>query len=751
MSRGSRIDLYVGARILFLDGPRLVTAVSPMGYTVLDVQGRSDEVPWPDVQAARGVIEGRVDAVTTSVGLMFEGLTEDAKQQALDRQEVVLTIDTGYANGHPALARPGEPFTAFDPRYGLSLAKRIDAMARLLEQEASASRAQLRVRETRGKSVAGRLDAPAVRTIREWHTSFHALVNGGLFALVDGRKRRSHSAWASLDPELRRICDEITGEHDGSASMRSIDELHRRVRLTLKAEGLHDVPVPEATVRRYLSHQMRSRGRTTRSHLTTHLRGPMSVSAYPALRPGQVVAIDVTRADNFVVEPWTGKVVSVEIITAIDIATRVVLALRVVPRSARAIEAGMIMYDVLRPFSMSVTEDRMSDWRWAGVPEHIGEMSDALAKAEELSGRPLIGEHAIPGLLPEAVRADHGSIFTGSYFRALCDRLDIHLLLSRGKKPTDNAFVERWHETLQRCLQQLSGHKGRNVLQRGSLAGRIQRDPEGHAVFQGGGTALTPRQLEVRLREFIATDYHRTPHGGIAIVDRKMPADEVWMTHTPLECFDAMLEATGRLHVLQRPDLIYDFLVVRWGTIRHEGVEFNNLTYDSHELDEFRNVPKGFFRDEDRAAPFFYDERDLSRVWFRHPVTDEIIEVPWRRAFQLQAPMTEVTFNRARTLVRMGRGPRTRKVLQEEILDAVNDMSSEDRMAADPSLRDWGGNALAASSMRYQRANFDHAEASAARSRPRDAQIIDLPSARVTAHGVQALDEPWPDYQGMND
>ena len=49
----------------------------------------------------------------------------------------------------------------------------------------------------------------------------------------------------------------------------------------------------------------------------------------------------------------------------------------------------------------------------------------------------------------------------------------------------------------------------------------------------------------------------------------------------PLEMWDARIEATGRIDVPQTPDLIYQFLPVKWLTISHQGVECANLVYDS--------------------------------------------------------------------------------------------------------------------------------------------------------------------------
>ena len=57
-----------------------------------------------------------------------------------------------------------------------------------------------------------------------------------------------------------------------------------------------------------------------------------------------------------------------------------------------------------------------------------------------------------------------------------------------------------------------------------------------------------------------------------------------------------MVEATGRIDVPQRPDLVYQFLPVRWGTINHAGVEFREMTYDSPVLNDYRKMT-GVFPD----------------------------------------------------------------------------------------------------------------------------------------------------------
>jgi hypothetical protein len=140
-----------------------------------------------------------------------------------------------------------------------------------------------------------------------------------------------------------------------------------------------------------------------------------------------VVAIDVTRADNLVFDPLSARAYSVEIITAIDVATRVVLALRVVPRSANGIEAGLLTYDMCRPFSLAVEGTSIGDWRWVGLPQHLD-----MSRVPVRMGRRLVApdfstlqtEHRIPSVRPDAIRCGHGSIFASQEYRALRSRND---------------------------------------------------------------------------------------------------------------------------------------------------------------------------------------------------------------------------------------------------------------------------------------------------------------------------------------
>ena len=84
------------------------------------------------------------------------------------------------------------------------------------------------------------------------------------------------------------------------------------------------------------------------------------------------------------------------------------------------------------------------------------------------------------------------------------------------------------------------------------------------------------------------------------------------------------------------------------------------------------------------APPFYYDPRDASRYWFRPPDTGESSEVPWRRAFELHAPMTAGVLRHAKSIVRERGGYRalSPRALERELLETLNTIDRVDRLRA---------------------------------------------------------------------
>lgn len=710
----SRTVLTVGARILTDNGTAMVVAVLSAGVQLRDALGEVSHVGWADLSTIRNVHNGGVAVLTEPLRPLWDGLDEQVRTATLQRLAIVQEILTGFRDGHPEFARPGEPRYPFGPDFGVSESRRCAAMAERLGLESHQHPVPHRSGEDE-LDPSGRNPSTVRNWVRGWKSS-------GLRALIDGRSLRQSMSWELIDGLYRATAAEVFDTLDGDMSTVSLLELDRRIRVRMRNKGFDDPITPQRITQEYLATLKQQKGSTTRSQRTRALQKVSGTRHYPAVRPGQVVAIDATRADNLVFDPLSGQPCSVEILTAIDVATRVILALRVVPRSANGLEAGLLVYDVCRPFSLTVAGTTVGDWRWVGLPAQL-DFSEVHVHAGRRHVVPefstLQGEHAVPSVMPDAIHCDHGSIFVSGYFYALLRDLGIDLLLSRGKKPTDNPQVERWHETIQRAVQQIPGYKGRNVAERGRL---VSREP-----------LLTAQELQEHLRRFVALDYHRTWHTGLVL-----PGDATARL-CPLEMWDAMVEATGRIDVPQRPDLIYQFLPVRWGTISHAGVEFSEMTYDSPVLDDYRGVRTGFFRPADRAAPFYVDPHDLSRIWFRDPHTNRVEEIAWRGAHRTQAPMTTTILDAARLQIRrrggnavLKRGSATRQILDEltELTAAPTDRTLKAK--------------LTAATRRVEQSRIDHAEAQHAR---------DLAGARQPAAGAptDSLRRAWPNLLGEDD
>lgn len=733
MSGSASVDLTVGMRVLQATGSAVVMAVERHGVILRDVAGNDQDVMWSDL-TAQTVVDGKIAALHNSLEPWWSSLNEEARSEALVRLEVVLELLTGYRAGMVELAQPGEPFHPFGPEYGANDTQRVQAMARQLSLERD------RDRDLGRRVLSGALRSSTVseRAIWTWVEGWR---NKGLRGLVDGRRSRGRKGFEAIDPALVRIVDDELAQFDGSVSQINLKELERRVHVRLKREGISDLRLPQRLTQQYLSSRYGALGTTARQHKSARMRRQRGHASYPDTHPGHL-AVDVTRADGLVWDELHGRPYSVEIISIISVPTRVIAACRVVPRSANAVEVGMALYDAMRPFSMTVEGTTVDDFRWCGIPASLDFSPHPLVAHRPTlkTDRSLDGTHVKPGVTPKSIRADNGSIFLSTHLRAVLADLGVDLLTSRVGHPTDNAHVERWHETLPRAIQQIPGSKGRNVQERGRYVG--------HEAFE---PLLTARELQQHLHRFIALDYHRNHHEGIAL-----PGMEGGR-FTPLERFDMLSEVTGRILVPQHPDLIFQFLPIRWLTPGNAGIEYRGLTYDGPVMHELSGLAPGTFRARDNKVPFFYDPHDRTRLWHRSRKDGRIYELRWRQAHLVDAPLTDTVVKRARQLInhRGGNAALSRRGTMLEIVDALNELTTP------PSTEEWRAQ-LTTARLRHERALIDHAEAAAARDfvegraasvestsaeAPESGQILPFPAVESSPAAALDWDAPWPDYR----
>ena len=208
---------------------------------------------------------------------------------------------------------------------------------------------------------------------------------------------------------------------------------------------------------------------------------------------------------------------------------------------------------------------------------------------------------------------------------------------------------------------------------------------------------------------------------------------------------DRLLEVTGRIDLpVFGP---YAFLPIRWGTVRHGGVEFNNLVYDSARLDDFRNVRLGQYRAKDRAMPFFYDPHDVSRLWWMDPDTEVIHEVPWRGRDRLEAPMTDGVLQavRRRIAARGGNLALNKRTTECLLLKELTQLMTEPPTQESRAL-------LSAAARRVEISERDHDEAAEASERFEQSDGVVTPLRRRKVDDPTPgydVDEEWPDYDEL--
>lgn len=271
--------------------------------------------------------------------------------------------------------------------------------------------------------------------IRGWIKAFK---RDGLRGLVDGRKTKGRQGFEVIDPRFVCIVDDELAAFDGTRSKINLVELERRVLVRLKQEGIDDVHLPQRITQQYLSTRFAALGHTTKQHKSAGLRKNSARRNYPAIHPGHF-AVDVTRADNLVWDDVYERVFSVEIITIISVPSRVVVACRVVPRSANSLEIALALYDATRPFSMVVDGTTIDDFRWCGIPASldVGDNPITAYASRVRTDREVAGRHVKPGITPASLRADNGLIFLSGATRALLLEWGVDLMPSRRGRPLD--------------------------------------------------------------------------------------------------------------------------------------------------------------------------------------------------------------------------------------------------------------------------------------------------------------------------
>lgn len=594
-----------------------VIALEAAEAAVIDRHGRSSRVRVADLLRPAGLPgPGGRQPAGESAGVLLGAAGEAALAEARKRAGHVREVLSGYRSGSRELAAPGEPRPQYAP--GVPLMQRYEAKA-------------------------GELGVTS-RTVRGWARGYR---DSGEAGLVDERRTRTRPPLAGVDTRWQGACQAVLDDQVDESSVTK-DLTLRRVRARLDRDfGEGIVPAPQGgAAYRALDELSRGRGSFGGS-----AKGRRSIAGRPSVtygrlrasRPGEYVLMDSTRLDVFAMEPVTLRWVQAELTIAMDLFTRCILGMRMTPVSTKSVDVASVLFEVLSPPAVPEGWPPEAAWPYHGVPGTLVVNADT-AQGPRLSG---------PGLLPDTLVVDHGSVYLSDHVTSACARLGISVQPARPYTPTDKSPVERFFRTLgEGLLEALPGYKGPDVFSRG-------KDCEDDAFFYLG-------ELESIIREWTAVVYHRRPHDSLG--DPRLPG----LKMSPVQRFGYGIARAGWIEVPRDPDLRLEFLPVQWRTVQHYGVEIGGLRYNGPVLAGYRDRTSPYQGARPGLWPFAVNPDDVSRIYFRDPADGRQHELPWEHAADLDLPFSAETLAYAKSLAaRKERFPDTRRALSD-LLGAWN-------------------------------------------------------------------------------
>lgn len=498
---------------------------------------------------------------------ILDAVPQELLSQAHKLEAHLLEALTGYSSGNQLLPLPNEPREIYDPEL-TTLNQRIQAKAGELK----------------------------ISTSSLWRKK-RKFEQQGLAGLLDERRLQPKISFGRIDDRVKQamilVLDDITDQ-----SNITFTQIRVRVAKRLKAiSNGETVQLPsEKTLNKLIKSYARGRGTfgSAKNRRSIANRPSTPYRRFSTTRAGEVVLIDSTPLDVYAIDPDTLRWLPIQLTIGYDVYTRSIVGWRLTPVSTQAVDAALLLYEIVSPKLMRPGWPQSARWPYIGVPETL---------VVELLGDPggnSDGFAGIPVVHPETVWVDHGKIFLSRAFRDACVRLGINLQLARPYTPTDKAFIERIFRTIREdFVEYLPGYKGPDLFSRG-------RNPETEAFYFFD-------EIDEAFAEWVATYWQNRPHGGLKI--DSIPKLEL----TPNEMYEESLTRTGFVYLAPQATLYYTLLPTAWRHIHHYGIELSGVQYDGAILNEYRNQKSPYKEIHNGKWALKFDPRDLSKIYFYSP------------------------------------------------------------------------------------------------------------------------------------
>ena len=551
---------------------------------VLDLGGELTRIPvesFFERVTLSGTDAAPPDRIQFPPGSVWYALDPAERGRIEERGRLLLLVETGSTRGLPELDRVEG---RLDPRY--------DPQSTTRRQRVANLSGDLRTSGEKSWSPAN------------IYRQLKAFNEQGLLGLVHGSRRIPLGA-SGLDPDMREALQEFLNRQPVNArinhhTLAALAHAHLAECGFQPDFGASQLEAILSEMTRGLALHREAKSRDNRSDIVGR-----TFNSLPADRPGQSILIDATVTT---MHPWFPHVGVAEayILTAIDVYTRMVVALRVLAGPPNSRDVAMLLWDMGRP---AVTR---AGWPYEyqlirGLPRFAAVTVDSRGCT---ATPPAIGKKL--GVRPAFVVMDHGRENESVHVISAAARNNITLVYCPPGSPWAKGIVESVHRAIDQvqALFLEAGYKGASVANHPKNAHR--------------GAQLSVGDLHDALWSYFLGIYNKAEHGGLR--DPRNPR----LRSTPNQTLEEYLLTVGEVRLPTDPWRAIDFLSSEARLLQDYGVNLNGLVYQSDELMDLATFVQPGIASQGHLIEVRYDRYDLSRVFVQHPASLHWLTVPLR-------------------------------------------------------------------------------------------------------------------------
>lgn len=516
------------------------------------------------------VSEGKHFKITHVLGI-DSVLAKNLESNAVERLRVDLirpSQDVAVVDG--VVTTPGQDIEDICDEDWKEVQRRFAAIKPLLEDS----------RRTREKvHLAAASQGVSTGTLYEWIRTYNEA--GQLSALIPQKRGRKRGQ-KGLDDVTEKIIETAIKEIYLSKQRQKPQDVVNHVAYLCRNAGIQ--PPHANTVRNRLKELrpgkvLRARGMGDKArNLFTPIMGSFPGANFPLA----VVQIDHTEADVIVVEDITRLPMGRPTITlAIDVYSRMVMGCYVSMEKPSAVAAGMCLARAMLP------------------------------KNEYLADLEIPGDWPVWGKIG-TVHCDNAKEFRGAMLSKACQQYAIDLQMRPVMVPHYGGHIERLMGTSAGEIRKLPGATFSSPKERKGYDSEKE-------------SALTLREFEQRLVDFIVNVYHLRRHSELNVPPRRQW--EIGLLGDTFQAGKGIPEMPSDHRRLR-----LDFLPFVERTVQPYGIVIDDVFYYHEVLNPWINA-----RDPDRTKDkrkFIVrrDPRDISVVHFYDPEAHQYYEIPYRNA-----------------------------------------------------------------------------------------------------------------------